>query len=212
MKQENKLIKLSSFSYFGKNTLSQYVEVSQNSLYSNIKRWLKKGILVQLKRGFYVTGDYLSKNAGSPGYYEFVSNKLYEPSYLSSEYVLQQYNMLSEAVFAFTAITLKTKRKYENQLGRFIYHNVKENLFTGYEIVKKGPFRIKMATRAKALFDYLYLKFYKTGSIDTETIKSLRLNLDDFSKKDLKEFSTYCEMANVAKFKEWPKELRKFLW
>ena len=155
MNQVDKLQNLKNLSYFDKNTLAQYVDVAQNSLYSNIKRWLKKGLIIQLKRGLYVTGDYLDKNMGSMSYIELIANRLYEPSYLSGEYVLQQYNILTEAVFAFTSVSLKTRREYENRLGRYIYRSIKRELFTGYTIIQKDDFQIKIATKAKALFDYL---------------------------------------------------------
>ncbi|HQH81130.1 MAG TPA: hypothetical protein PK599_07040, partial [bacterium] len=204
MNQVDKLKKLNKFSYFDMNTLSQIIDISQNSLYSNVKRWLKNAKLIQLKKGFYVTGEYFNNNFKKDSYFEFVANKLCEPSYLSGEYVLQQYNILSEAVYAMTSVTLKGKREYKNNLGRFIYRNIKDDLFDGYVIVEKDGFQIKIATKAKALFDYLYLKFYRIKNIDSKKLDSLRLNLEGFSKKDLKEFSKYCEMTGITKFKLLP--------
>jgi hypothetical protein len=55
MNQLNNLSKLAPASFFTKETLQKVIRVSDNSLYSNIKRWLKTGDLIQLKRGVYVT-------------------------------------------------------------------------------------------------------------------------------------------------------------
>lgn len=209
MNQVEKLKTLSPLSYFDKNALLQLMELSENSLYADVKRWLKKGLIVQLKRGFYVTGEYYGKTVGVEAYPEFIANKLCEPSYLSTEYVLQKHGVLTEAVYAFTSVTLKTKRSFANKMGRFIYRNIKEGLFDGYEILDKNGFQIKMAMKSKALFDYLYLKLFRTVFFDEKLVASLRLNLDSFSRKDFAEFAGYCEKTEIAKFMDLPKLLRK---
>jgi len=200
MKQVDKIKYLENLSYFDRNTISQYIDIKQNSLSENINRWLKRGILIQLKKGFYVTSNYYEKNQRKSNYTEFIASKLRMPSYLSLEYVLQKYSILSESVFALTSITNKTGRTYRNNIGYFIYRNVKEDLFTGYEILEKDGYMIKEATMAKALFDWLYLKLLKTKEIDMELIDTFRLNLDTFKKRDFKEFKTYCKMTNIKKF------------
>ena len=57
MNQVKKLKNLEKLSYFDKNTLAQYIELSDNSLYANIKRWLKNGRIIQIKKGMYVTPE-----------------------------------------------------------------------------------------------------------------------------------------------------------
>src|SRR3989338_10491228 len=110
MNQVKNLKKLAPLSYFDVETLGQVVEVPRNSLHANIKRWLKKGEMIQLKKGWYVTQDYIRNLTDPDAYRAFVANKLREPSYLSMEHVLQKYGILTEAVFAFTSVTRKSKR------------------------------------------------------------------------------------------------------
>jgi hypothetical protein len=62
------------------------------------------------------------------------------PSYLRLEYVLQKYSILSESVFAFTSITVKTGRTYRNDLGDFVYRNIKKDLFSGFDLIEKDGF------------------------------------------------------------------------
>lgn len=204
MNQVQNLRKLNNLSYFDKNTLSQFIELSDSSLYAAINRWLKKGRIIQLKKGLYVTSDYLDKMSGSQSYLEFIANKLKSPSYLSLEHVLQKYSILSESVFSITSITLKSKRIYKNRLGAFIYRNVRENLFSGYTIKRNDGFEIKEASKAKALFDYLYLKLFRVKSPNKELINSLRLNLDEFTSKDKQEFCSYCQLPEIKKYKALP--------
>lgn len=199
MNQIDKVKKLNNLNCFDKNTLSQFVELSDNSLYANIKRWLKSGRLISLKKGLYVTADYLAAQRNMRSYTEFVANKLREPSYLSMEYMLQHYNIISEAVYGFTSVTRKSKRIYTNAFGVFVYRNMKETLFTGYVIQRIDDFQVKVATKAKALFDYFYYKLFRIPEVDAGLVASFRLNYDELTSAELKEFAAYCRLAQTKK-------------
>lgn len=199
MNQVKNLEKLSHLSYFDKDTLSQFIDISDNSLYADIKRWLKKGLLLHFKNGLYVTGAFVNAQKDINAYLEFIANKLREPSYLSMEYVLQKYSILSESVFGHTSVTLKSSREYKNKFGLFTYRNIKDELFDGYQIENQGKFSIKVATKAKALFDYFYYRLPGIDEINARAIGTFRLNLEGFSRKDLIEFKCYCETARTKK-------------
>lgn len=201
MNQINNLSKLTPASFFIKETLQKVIKVSDNSLYSNIKRWLKTGDLIQLKRGVYVTKAYVSNLDNKDSYVDFIANNLKKPSYLSGEYVLQKYGMLTESVFAITNITLKKTQTYNNDFGTFIYSNIKQNLFTGYKIINRNGFEIKEASKAKALFDYLYLRLWRVPEISKDYLETLRLNLGEMNKKNFEEFENYVLLSNLNKFK-----------
>ena len=212
MNQLKKLSKISNLSYFDTNTLSLiYPELSKNSLYANIKRWIKQGYLIQIKKGMYVTKEYVLNVQDKSSYKEFLANKIKYPSYLSTEYVLQKHSILSDAVYAYTSVTLKSKNTYNNEFGRYIYRNITKKLFTGYEIKDRGEYSIYEATKAKALFDYLYLKLYRVKNITEEMLLSLRLNLDEIDERDMKEFENYCELTGIRKFIDLPNNLSKFI-
>jgi predicted transcriptional regulator of viral defense system len=210
MNQLEKLSKISNLSYFDTNTLSLiYPELSKNSLYSNIKRWIKRGYIIQIKKGMYVTKEYVINVQDKSSYKEFLANKIKYPSYLSTEYVLQKYSILSDAVYAYTSVTLKSKNIYSNDLGRYIYRNITRKLFTGYEIKDAGGYSIYEATKAKALFDYLYLKLYRIKNITEEVLLDLRLNLEEFEERDIKEFEGYCNLTGVQKYEDLNYLLKK---
>lgn len=202
MNQIKNLNSLNSASYFNKNTLQQVVSISDNALYSNIKRWIKQNIIIQLKRGIYVTNDYYIRLPEKQAYQEFIANKLKSPSYLSLEYVLQKYSLLTEGVYAFTSITLKKTNTYKNKLGLFTYSNISQDLFTGYKIVNKEGFQIKEASKAKALFDFLYLRLLSVKNINQQLVDSFRFNLDEFSQKDQKEFKSYVKLSKTKKLEK----------
>ncbi|PIY80032.1 MAG: hypothetical protein COY80_05025 [Candidatus Pacebacteria bacterium CG_4_10_14_0_8_um_filter_42_14] len=201
MKQVGKLKQLENLSYFGTETLAQITDLEGNSLYKNISRWLKQDSIIQLKRGLYTTSAFTQKQ-NNQSYFELISNKLRYPSYLSLEYVLAKHQMLTESVYSFTSITQKSTREYSSSFGRFSYKKVANALFTGYSLEEKNGFQIATATKAKALFDYLYLKFQRNSIISETMIEDLRLNLDEFTKADIEEFAGYCELATYQKFKK----------
>ena len=209
MNQVKKIKKLENLSYFNKDTISQYIDAKTNTLFTDINRWIKNDILIQLKKGFYVTSNYYEKLQNKTLYLEFISNKLREPSYLSLEYILQKYSILTESVYAITSITIKSSRIYKNKLGFFIYRNIKDILFTGFNILESNGFAVKEATKAKALFDWMYLKLLRLKKFDLSLLESFRLNLENFKPKEFKEFELYCELTGIKKYLQLASMIKK---
>ena len=202
MNQIEKLIVLNNAPAFNRRTLQRVLNVEDEALNANIKRWLKNGKLIQLKRGWYVTKDYALMTSNKQSYLEWLANKLKEPSYLSMEYVLQKYNLLSEAVYSITSVTIKKTDNYLNKFGQFSYYNIKDDQFVGYKILQSGEYNIKEATKAKALFDYLYYKIGKLNKIAIDLWDDLRINIDVITKEDKLEFIKYCEADGSKKMKQ----------
>lgn len=199
MKQLINLSRLNSASFFDKETLQRVIEVSDDSLSSNVKRWLKKGELIQLKKGLYVTKGYIQAVSDKQNYAEFIANILKQPSYLSGEYILQKYSMLTESVFSVTSVTLKKTGRYQNVFGTYAYSNIKEKLFTGFTIISRDGYEIKEATKAKALFDFLYFRLWRLPQITEDYLESLRLNLGEMKADDFIEFDSYIRLVNIKK-------------
>ena len=200
MNKINYLSKLNMASFFDKNTLRSVVGGNDDGFNANVARWIENGTLIQLKKGLYVTDQYFSACSDKQSYNEFVANILKKPSYLSGEYVLQKYGVLSESVFSVTSITRKKTKIYNNKLGLFGYSNIKKSLFTGFKIVSKSGFEIKEATLEKALFDYLYFKLKAVPTINQEVVDSLRLNMNMFLVKDYFNLSVYLKLLSLKKF------------
>ena len=179
------------------------IEKNKNYLKVLFYRLSKQGKIRTLKRGMYVGekffGNIEKKNAISE-YSEFVGNVIYKPSYLSLEYMLEKYGVLSESVNSFTLVSKKKTKKFSNHLGIFKYYNIREKLFVGFEIAKKSSFWIAEATLPKALFDFLY--FRKNILFSEKQIDELRLNLDSFTKKNFRELKKYIKLENSKRMKE----------
>jgi len=54
---------------------------------NNLTRWVKRGLLVKLRNGFYAFSEYLEK----PGFSLYISNRIYKPSYISLHTALAFY-------------------------------------------------------------------------------------------------------------------------
>ncbi|MBU0579151.1 hypothetical protein KJ628_04250 [Patescibacteria group bacterium] len=188
--------------YLTKRELALLWNKRGKNLDNKVQTLLGKGELISLKNGLYVTKTYLQRQLGNIAYVEFIANILYYPSYLSLEYVLQKENIIPEAIYDFTSITNKTTRRYQNKLGSFSYRSLKPELFIGYrEIGFNGSHMIKIATKTKALFDWLYLKTF-TISLSQELKFDLRINWELFDKNDVIEFGQYAAVSQVKKMNQ----------
>lgn len=175
---------------FTKETLRQ-LEADDDRLNFNIKTWLKKEKIIALKKGLYVLRERWERETDKDGYLEYLANQLYQPSYLSGEYVMSKYGLLTEAVFGITSMTTKTTRTFINSLGNFNYYSVSPALFLGYEIRRNNSFPIAMAKKTKAVFDFLYLRFIKKTPVNKKTISELRINWENMTKEEFRELINY---------------------
>jgi len=116
------------------------------------------------------------------------------------DYVLYGHNILTDIPKNFTSVTKNKTAIFRNKLGVYFYHKIKDELFCGFEIIKEGDFTILKATKAKALFDYLYLR--KNIVANKEAFNELRLNLENLTEKDREEFEKYVKIDGSKKMKE----------
>ncbi len=193
------LISVEELPYF---TLDDLFPIEKNKNYLNIlfSRQEKAGVMIRLKKGFYVTERYLL-NHSTPQemkfYCEFLANTLYKPSYLSMDYVLYEHNLLTEIPVNYTCVTENKTAKFSNRFGNFFYHKIKEEMFIGFDIIKKNNFIILKDTKAKALFDFLYLR--KNLLVDEKAVEEMRLNFRNLTNKDIKELKKYISKAVFEK-------------
>lgn len=188
--------------FFGLDDLAS-VEKNKNYLKILLSRYEKSGRVVRLKKGLYVADDYLRglKETGRfSAYLELAANILHSPSYLSLEYVLYGHNLLTEIPVNLTSVTIKKTAVFSNKLGNFYYRSVKEKLFCGFETINDGGFSVLRATKAKALFDYLYLRQHDIG--DRESFDELRLNVKGLTSEDKKELAKYAAIDGSSKMRK----------
>ena len=177
-------------------------EESKSYLWMVLHRYEKSGKLLRLKKGIYTTTAYVErmKNRGEIEVFtDFIANFLYSPSYLSLETILYRYNILTEIPVNLTSVSKNKTAIFTNKLGNFIYHKVKPSLFCGFDLFEESGFSIMRATKAKALFDFLYLR--KNILPNKEAIRELRLNVGNLSRDDIKELKKYVALEGSKKLK-----------
>ncbi|MDP2642559.1 MAG: hypothetical protein Q8P62_01825 [Candidatus Peregrinibacteria bacterium] len=234
--------------------------VPANTLDSLIKRALKQEKLLQLKKGLYMTSTCYIHEPDKAKLSEYLASQIYQPSYISLEYVLEKYHLLSrttsspsecpDASFAIitpiTSITLKPTHTFKNFSGTYRYTNIKSALYIGnnqthdennlrishddemktenntYLGYKEHTFHghtYHIATKAKALFDYLYMKsdlkrrntthlrrqLFKEPNLQPNSESNFRSNLKsnlhwaNFSEEDFKEFEHHVWQSKSKK-------------
>lgn len=131
--------------------------------------WVKKGYLLRLKNGLYAFSREKEKLQG-----ENIAFLLCQPSYLSLESALAWYGFIPEIVYAYTSVTARITRNFDNAFGRFIYRHVKSGLFWGYVEMKTDHGPYLMAEPEKALLDYFYLNLARLNN--EEDFEHIRLN------------------------------------
>ncbi|MFH1280173.1 MAG: hypothetical protein ABII08_00990 [Candidatus Beckwithbacteria bacterium] len=191
--------KLEQLPLFNKKTAQILIGKSNGNLDKKIERLLKSGYLINLKKGCYVSKLFLDKQTDIKNYTEYLANRLRSPSYLSLDYALFKYNLIPEAINSWTSITTKSTRSYQNNVGVFNYKSIKNNLFTGYNEIKSDGYNIYLASKAKALFDFLYLKRNLGRNLNFELNNGLRINWSVFLETDLKEFTKYVQISDSKK-------------
>ena len=173
-----------------------------------VRGWQRKGYLRALKRGLYVLDARYRKAALTD---EFVANYLVTPSYLSLEYALARYALVPEAAYAYTSVSTKTTRRFDNVLGTFTYRTVKGALFFGFAPAHEGGLEFLLAEPWKALLDYLYLNgaqmeesLAQLESLRLQNLEQLNLELltayaEPFTPKTRRLVELVCELARPQK-------------
>lgn len=178
--------------YFDKWPLISLVEIQKAFPKLDKRRlseWSKKGYIENVKRGFYRFTD----QPLNQGTIYFIANKIYTPSYISLESALAFYQIIPEAVFSVTSISTLNTTQLNSSVGNLTYNHLKENLFFGYELIERNGITIALASREKAILDYLYLHSNLTTIEDFE---GLRWNKEVLKKVDFQRFSDYLQLFN----------------
>lgn len=186
----------------------------KDSIKKALYRWMKAGHIIQLKKGTYMTRQFFELHRTDEGFSPAISAILIPQSYISLEFVLQRYAILSEVTYPVTAVTFKHARIIENKLGTFSYRNIKDVLYTGFDIHEFMGIPYSQAKLSKALFDYLYLRPLPRTWLpsDFNLAEELRLNIEEISEQDQMQFSEFVELSKSRKMQNILRNLRSTVW
>ncbi len=178
---------------------------------NQMHRWQKKGLLISLRKGFYILNTNDRKVDVDPS---TIAGMLYEPSYLSLEYALGYYGFIPEAVADKTSVTTRKTMSFSTSLGVFSYQHVKPGAFRGFRRVADNKVSFFIAEPEKAIVDFLYFNLAQFNNNVREVLEqSYRFqNIEDIDTKKLLElgklFNNKKLMKVLKDLIDWVKELR----
>jgi predicted transcriptional regulator of viral defense system len=140
----------------------------------NLVYWQKKRYVQKIKNSWYR----LTEMPLDTETLFFISNHIYQPSYISLETALSYYGFIPEGVFRMTAVSTLKTNTFATSIGDFGYQNIKPSLYFGYRIVPFGNHYFKIAEPEKTILDFLYLHSDMT---DESHFYELRLNVQEIN-------------------------------
>ena len=120
--------------------------------------WKQKDYLYKLTNKWYC----FTNIPNTQGVQYLISNSLCKPSYISLESALYYYQLMNEAPLInevphlVHAITQHKTVMYDTPKGNYNYRKIKPSLFMGYDTIELDGMKIQMASKEKALVDFLY--------------------------------------------------------
>ena len=154
MKYENLVKLICDLPCFDLPLLVQATGEPRDSLKTQLSRWMAKGWIIALRRGFYRLADPFAR---IPLVSAELSGLIYTPSYLSDVWALSYYDLIPERVVELTAVTTRVPRQFRNPVGSFTYRHIKQTAFFGYEQKSFGGRPVLVADPEKALLDHWHL-------------------------------------------------------
>lgn len=143
-----------------------------------INRLTQQGELITLKKGLYAL------NAQQAPSKELIANHLHGPSYISRQWALAYYGLMTESVLEITSMCIGRSQQFENAFGRFSYQAIPARYYSsGLTSQHQRGNTFIIATSEKALCDLLlsvrYLRLQSTGAVLRYLLDDLRLDEDD---------------------------------
>jgi predicted transcriptional regulator of viral defense system len=181
---------------------------SLDAFYSLIKRSIKEGILIKLKRDLFLISQKIKdKKIDS---FE-ISSIIYGPSYISFESALSYHGWIPEAVSAITCSSSKKSVNFQTAIGAFLYYHIPVKIFhIGISFVLSGNSKIFMADPWKAIADLIYLKKKKWKNVFSLS-DDMRIEIDLIQHSDIKLLSYLAENYPNNRTKSVLKNLYKDL-
>ncbi len=156
----------------------------------NLVNWQKKQYLQKIRNSWYR----LKETPLDSNTLFFISNQIYQPSYISLETAMSHYGFIPEGVFKMTAISTLKTNNFQTAIGDFGYQNIKPSLYFGYLMVSFGNFYFKIAAPEKTILDFLYLH---PEMVDESHFYEMRLNVREIKRVFNKHtFSQYSQAFN----------------
>ncbi len=157
--------------YFGYNEVAQILGITRNSARVTCTRMVKKGLLIRLKRDFYVLEEKWDNMSKENKF--IIANILQVPSYISLMTALDYYGITTQMQRDFIeSICIYRTKEIRIKETVFNYTKIKKEIYAGF--VKGNGFFI--ATKEKAFLDAMYLFSLGKYNFDLTSIDYAKLD------------------------------------
>lgn len=191
--------------YIRDDDLAQLLKGTDDARYSIVKRALKAGLLVHMRKGLYLIASKIKRVL--PDEFE-LSLLIYEPSIISLESALSYHGWIPEAVYTTTCATPKRAQEFETPIGFYSYKHVPEQgFYVGVARIATQTGIFLVADPWRALADFMYTRRRSWENL-SQLEADLRIDVDTAMEGDkqlLKELSENYPSPRVRKV------LKKFL-
>lgn len=206
--------KLLELPYFNLVMVMQTKGITEHNARVWLSRQSKVKKIIRLTNGIYMGRDYYLKNKDNETFVGLVSSIINPHSYLSGEWVLQKYGVMTEGIFNITSVSTKHTREIVNPIGRFLYNNVSSKVFEGYTETNIDGIIVREASCAKALYDYFYLRKMPEGIMkrNYSIIEDVRLNLSHLNNDFVEEFEGWVGKYQSPKMIKIFHNIRRLGW
>jgi len=189
--------------------LATLLSKTDDARYSIVKRALKSGLLIRVRRGLYLIASKIKQ--AIPDEFE-LALLIYGPSIVSRESALSYHGWIPEAVYTLTSVSFGKSKEFNTPLGVFSYIHVPQNVFyNGVERMTDEDENIfLMATPIKALADYVYVHKKDWSGLKPAT-ESLRIEPEEFESVTLGDIELLIDNYTSRRVQKFIKGLKKDL-
>ena len=172
------------------------------------KRAVASGKIIRIRKGLYTFPNKRGKILDGRA----LCQSLYGPSYISLEYALSYHNLIPEAVYTITSVSLGKSRHFSTPVGEFNFQRVPQNiLYTQVErLTGDGGLSFFMATPLKALCDALYCGGKEWTGL-ASALDELRIDFEDLPALDAVLIDELLENYRNSRVRTFLKGIRKEL-
>jgi len=170
----DKLVKLNKRIFHTSDLALAWEITNKNTLYTTIKRYIKKGILIPIQKGLYST---LPISNLDP--LQLAAALIHKYTYLTTESVLAQNGIIAQKIEQLTFVSsVSTQIKIKDQ--NFLFRKLKDQfLYNPYGIENRDG--VYIASVERAIADMLYFNpkyhFDLRENIDFKTIRNVQKNV-----------------------------------
>lgn len=174
--------------YFGYEDISRALDITLQSARVSASRFVKRGLLVRIKRNLYVLKDRWDLLGREERF--VLANLIQVPSYVSLMTAMDYYGLTSQIQRDFIeSISIYRTKEVKAEDIVFNYNKINKNLYFNFS-KEKGFF---IATPEKAFLDAFYLLSLKRYRFDLTSIDFNKLNKTKI-KKLIKKFPKNTQM------------------